>query len=80
MITALVEYVLSNHLLGGSPEDVPLDRSLVEEGILDSFEIIELVDFIERTWNIRIADEEITKENMGSIEKMAAFIARKTRS
>ena len=35
-------------------KDIPLDKSLLTEGILDSFAIIELVEFIELNWNIKI--------------------------
>ena len=57
---------------------IPRDQSLLELGILDSYGVIELVEFLEAEWSISIADEEITKEKMGSINKMATLIAEKT--
>ena len=75
-VTTLVEYILTNHHMGGSEGDIPLDRSLLEAGIIDSYELIELIDFIESNWNIRIPDEDITRENLGSVYRMAAFIRR----
>ena len=76
-VDTLVEYVLSNHHIGGTAEEIPLDRSLLEAGIIDSFDLIELIDFIESNWEVKIPDEEITKENMGSVYRMASFIREK---
>lgn len=76
-VDTLLDYVLTNHHIGGSADEVPLDRSLLEAGIIDSFDLIELIEFIESNWQIQIPDEEITRENMGSIHRMASFIRRK---
>ncbi len=73
---------LLNYVLSKSDEDdidqLPLDKSLLGEGILDSFAVIELVEFIESNWNIKIEDEEFTLEKMGSINKMIKLILEKT--
>ena len=58
-------------------DELPLDKSLLAEGILDSFGIIELVEFIESNWSIVIDDSEFTLEKMGSINKMIALINSK---
>ena len=36
--------------------------------------VIEFIDFVETTWGIGISDEDITKERMGSLNKMAALV------
>ena len=58
-------------------KDIPLDKSLLTEGILDSFAIIELVEFIEVNWSIKIEDDDFTSEKMGSINKMVKLISEK---
>lgn len=47
---------------------------LLDEGILDSMEIIALVMLLEDTFDIEIPDEAITKEYFGTIESIAAFV------
>jgi acyl carrier protein len=75
---ALIDYVYENSLtLEGGKESVPVDVSLIQAGLLDSFGIIEMVAFIEKTWKIVITEEDFTVERMGSIHKMARLIARK---
>ena len=55
-------------------DNIPLDKSLLAEGVLDSFGVIEIVEYIESNWNITIEDSEFTLERMGSINKMVQLI------
>ena len=74
---ALIDYVFKKSDLD-SIDEIPLDTSLLAAGVLDSFGIIELVEFIESNWDIKINDDEFTLEKMGSIEKMEILIEEKT--
>ena len=78
--SALIKYVLGNHISSFNADNIPLDKSLVELGVLDSFGVVELVSFIESNWGLQIMDSEITREKMGSIEKMVRLIHEKTES
>lgn len=73
----IIEYVVANHMSPYDLATMPLDESLVELGVLDSYGVIELVSFLEATWSISIADSEITRETMGSINKMVSLIRSK---
>lgn len=73
---ALIDYVFEKSDLD-SVDEIPLDTSLLAAGVLDSFGIIELVEFIESNWDIKINDDEFTLERMGSIEKMEILIEEK---
>lgn len=70
---AIVDYVAES-FFGNERANIPLDLSLVEEGIVDSFGIIELVAFLESQFDITVEDEDITNENFGSINKMTDYI------
>lgn len=70
-------YVFENFVMTGVPEDVPLDESLVDLEILDSFGIVELATWVESEFKITIADDEIVRENFGSISRIAGFALRK---
>ena len=74
---AIIQYVLKNHVCSYDENTIPRNQSLVELGVLDSYGVIELVDFLEENWDIKILDDEITREKMGSIDKMAALVAEK---
>ena len=52
---------------------------LMETGIVDSLSIFRLVSFLEETFRIRIGDEEITNENLHSVETIEQFVLSKQR-
>jgi acyl carrier protein len=52
---------------------------LMESGIVDSLSIFRLVSFLEETFRIRIGDEEITNENLQSVETIEQFVLSKQR-
>jgi acyl carrier protein len=69
-------YVVNNFLFGeaGSLQD---DTSFMENGILDSTGVLELVTFIEGACKIKIQAQEMVPENLDSVNRVAAFVARK---
>ncbi|MCK5444057.1 MAG: acyl carrier protein [Rhodospirillaceae bacterium] len=75
---AIITYILENHVSDFDENTIPLDESLVELGVLDSYGVVELVAFLEGEWNTQIKDDEISKEKMGSINKMVALMIEKT--
>ena len=74
-----IEIDLIQYLKNGNPvlaklKDIPMNDSLVELGYIDSFGIIDLVTYFENKWKVQIENEEITKDNFGSINKMVNLI------
>ena len=51
--------------------------SLIGAGVIDSTGVLELVEFLESEYGIAIAEEEVTPENLDTIERIASFISRK---
>lgn len=74
VIKEIVGFVVSNYPSGYSATTLPTGESLVDLGVVDSAGVIELIIFLEDKWNIQILDTDITKERIGSIEKMAAVV------
>lgn len=77
IVEQLLQYIYDSNPLAEDAKPLPLDKSLYEMGILDSFAVIELVSFIEQHWQIRILDSELTKEKFGGVNKMARLIGEK---
>jgi acyl carrier protein len=48
--------------------------SLTEKGIIDSLGIFRLVAFLEETFHLSIADEDITHENFRSIDAIRDYV------
>ena len=53
------------------------DASFLEEGIVDSMGIMELVMFVGDTFRITIEDEELVPDNFDSISRLASYIRLK---
>jgi acyl carrier protein len=53
------------------------DDLLLEQGIVDSTGVLEVIRFIEEDFGIKLDDDEIVPENLGSIASIAAFVERK---
>lgn len=70
------EFVVENFLFGDG-ESLQEDTSFMEEGIIDSTGILELVFFLEESFNISVEDDELVPENMDSLASIAGFISRK---
>jgi acyl carrier protein len=73
------EFIVENFLFG---DDTGLkdNSSFLEEGIVDSTGIMQLVSFIQEQYLIVIEDEELTPENLDSIQKVADFVQQKRRT
>jgi acyl carrier protein len=52
-------------------------ESLMESGVIDSLGIFRLVAFLEETFRVRIGDEEITHDNLKSVDSIEQLVAGK---
>jgi acyl carrier protein len=73
----LLEFFSENFLLDLDGELSDQD-SFLENGIVDSTGVLELIGFIEKTFDIRIEDEEIVPDNLDSIENIKRFLEKKS--
>ena len=69
-------FIIENFLFG-SEDGLKDETSFLEEGIIDSTGILELVTFLEEEFSIAIEDEELIPENLDSINNVTAFLERK---
>jgi acyl carrier protein len=52
---------------------------LTKNGVIDSMGIFRLVAFLEDTFNIRIGDEEITHDNLESVNAIESLVLSKVK-
>ena len=72
-IETVSHYVIEKFLFGDGDE-LKEDTSFLEEGVIDSTGILELVMFLEETYGIKIQDEELVPQNMDSLQNIALFL------
>jgi acyl carrier protein len=73
----LRQFVTDNFLLSEEDAGLADDASFLEQGIVDSTGVLELVSFLERRYAITLDDAELVPDNLDSIGKLTAFLERK---
>jgi len=51
--------------------------SFMEKGIIDSTGVLELLEFIEGEFAIKVEDEEVIPDNLDSLQKLTLFVQGK---
>jgi acyl carrier protein len=71
--TLVRDYILENFLFTTDHGQLQDNASFLEEGIVDSTGVLELVMFVEDTFGITVEDEEIVPENFDSVQQLARY-------
>jgi acyl carrier protein len=71
-------FIVENFLFGDTNFDLGNEISLIENGIIDSTGVLELVAFIEDEFGVVFADADIVPANLDTIERIAAFVVERT--
>ena len=69
-------YIVANFLFGEN-DGLDDDTSLLEQKIIDSTGILEMVAFLEKEFSISVEDEELIPENLDSINSMYHYLSVK---
>ena len=69
-------FVVTNFLFG-QPLELRPEDSLLGAGVIDSTGVLELVDFLEERYEIKVEDEEVIPDNLDSVKNIATYVARK---
>ena len=72
-----VRHFIVENFLFGDGELLKENTSFLEEGIIDSTGILELVSFLEEEFSISVDDEELIPENLDSIKNVVAYLEKK---
>lgn len=75
--TTIRAFIAENFLYGDDASNLDAKASLIDEGLVDSTGVLELVSFLEEKFGMQIGDAEIVPENLGSIADIVAFVERK---
>ncbi len=70
-------FVVENFLFGDTEPLKNDEMSLLDNGIMDSVGVMELVAFLEQDIGLTIEDSELVPENLDSVQNLVGFITRK---
>jgi acyl carrier protein len=70
-------FILTSFLFTDDESKLKNNDSLLEQGIMDSTGVLELVAFLESQFGIKVADDELVPDNLDSVDRIIAFVGRK---
>ena len=73
-IDPIREYIVDHHLDGQS--DLRPETPLLEWGVIDSFALTDVLEFIEDEFEVTVPAEDITLENLRDLESIGALVSR----
>ncbi len=75
--TKIKEFISNNFVLADGINSLKDDDSFLDNGIIDSTGVVELIAFVEETFDIQVEDEELIPDNLDSISNLVTFVSRK---
>jgi acyl carrier protein len=72
--SALLNFITRNFMV--TKEEINLENSMIDEGIIDSFGLIEIVAFMETEFCLVVEDDHMNRDNFGSVLKIVDYIHR----
>lgn len=73
----LRSYIIDTQGWSGSPADLSDDYLLIDNGVIDSLGIFQIVEFLEQDLGVVVDDEDLIPENFASIAAIATFVQPK---
>jgi acyl carrier protein len=76
--TSIRQYILDQFVYDDDTANTLTNETpLIDNGIVDSFGVLSIIEFLESTYGIQIADEDVVPQNMGTIGGITQLVERK---
>ena len=75
--TEVRRYVVEHLLFGRNDVELRGDTSFLESGLVDSTGVLELVQFLEETFQVKVEDEDLIPANLDSVNALTRFVENK---
>ena len=77
MREALRQFIRDNFLFGDDDRRYSDDDSLLDNGIIDSTGVLELIAFLDKNYQVKVEDDEMLPENLDSVNNLVRFLEKK---
>lgn len=74
---AVRQFIAQNFMYREGIQSLKDDQSLLEQGLIDSTGVLELVFFLENTFAIKVGDDEVVPDNLDSVQQICSYVRRK---
>ena len=76
--TKIKQFIAQNLLFSEDGFPYGDDASFLQEGIIDSLGVMELVTFVNTAFGVVVDPQEITPDNFDSVNKLTRYIRQKS--
>lgn len=76
MTEAVLEYVVDEYVEEDDDLEIDPDTPLITSGIVDSFSMVSLKAFLEKTYSITLPDAEATPEAFNTVSSIVALVKK----
>jgi len=73
----LRRFITDSIMYGHNTDFLADDASFLENGVIDSTGVLELINYIETRFGISVDDQELIPENLDSINGLLRFVEKK---
>ncbi len=73
----VINYITTEFLGGSTEDDFDQNVLLISSGILDSVSTLQLVDFLEKQYNIEFSPHEVDQDNLNTVDLISDFVLSK---
>ena len=77
IVSKVRSFIQENFLHMRPNFQVGTDDRLLEQGIIDSMGVLDLLNYLEEAFGVRVADDELTEDNLGTLRSIARFVNAK---
>ncbi len=71
------DFITQEIYVDASPDEIQDTTNLLDSGILDSLSTLRLVEFLEQTYQIKIAPHELSEDYISTINQIADLVRSK---
>jgi acyl carrier protein len=75
--TTVRDYILSNFLFSDDPSALDDDDSFQRARIIDSMGMIQVIQFLEQEYGLKVLDHEMVPEQLDSVNRLVRLILAK---
>lgn len=68
---SLLNFVCANFMV--EEDEIDLSSSLVDQGIIDSFGLVEIATFLRKEYGVVTESDDMNRQNFGSVVKIVAY-------
>ena len=72
----VLEYVIDEYVDEDDDIEVEADTALISSGLVDSFSMVSLKAFLERTYDIKIPDEDASPEAFDTVNSIVGIVEK----